>query len=303
MNIRTILILAALAGAGAYVYVDYNSAESKLARELKEIEQLSPDTQAPECFGKGTNAKLFAIAVERDRHTNAEVDNDVARKSIIKHDCIRGGNTATIQRVVKALGPKGVPLYSQVLSSCPVVKDEYPVYACFALDALKADGSKDATAALEKELINKDKTRRNIYEGALYRLMNTQGWASTAQLADRVPTETEWEAKELIMEHVRNHRDPSAKPNLMKAYAAESDQQERGLIKAAILEIDNPGKCVVTDEGRAENGLCRYSCHDQNKWFNFPKPKTGCPLVQDVPGEKPATQTPPVNAASPVSGK
>jgi ferredoxin-like protein FixX len=303
MNIRTILILAALAGAGAYVYVDYNSAESKLAREMKEIEQLSPDTRAPECFGKGTNAKLFAIAVERDRHTNAEVDNDTVRKNVIKHDCIRGGNTATIQRVVKALGPAGVPVYSQVLQSCPVSKDEYPVYACFALDALKADGSKAAVATLEKELTNKDKSRRNIYEGALYRLMNTEGWATTAQLADRVPTESEWEAKELIMEHVRNHRDPAAKPNLQRAYAAETDQQERGLIKAAILEIDNPGKCVVTDEGRAENGLCRYACHDQNKWFNFPKPKTGCPLVQDVPADKAAAQTPPVNAASPVSAK
>jgi hypothetical protein len=302
MNIRTIVILAAVAGAGAYVYVDYNSAESKLARELKEIDQLSPDTRAPECFGKGTNAKLFAIAVERDRHTNAEVDNDTARRGIIKHDCIRGGSTANIQRVVKALGQGGVPVYARVLQSCPIVKDEYPVYACFALDALKADGSKDAVAVLEKELTNKDKTRRNVYEGALYRLMNTPGWTTVAALADRIPSETEWEAKELMIEHIRNHRDASAKPNLQKAYAAETDQQEKGMIRAALLEIDNPGKCVVTDEGRAETGLCRYTCHDQNKWFNFAKPKTGCPLVQDAPVEKAAVQPPPVNSASAVAG-
>src|SRR3954469_7201308 len=187
MNIRTILILAAVAGAGAYVYVDYNSAESKLARELKELEQLSPDTKAPECFGKGQAAKLFAIGIERDRHTNAEVDNDTMRKGIIKHDCIRGGNVATIQRVVKALGPAGIPVYTQVLQSCPVAKDEYPVYACFALDALRADGGKDAVAAMEKELTNKDKNRRNVYEGALYRLMNTPGWITVGALADRLP--------------------------------------------------------------------------------------------------------------------
>jgi hypothetical protein len=302
MNIRTILILAAVAGAGVYVYVDYNSTESKLAREIKEIKQLSPDTKAPDCFGKGQAAELFAVAIERDRHTNAEVDNDTIRRGVIKHDCIRGGNTATVQRVVKALGASGIPAYKQVLQNCPVVKDEYPVYACFALDALKAEGSKESTAAMEAELGNKDKNRRNIVEGALYRLMNTPGWTTVATLADRVPTETDWEMKELELEWIRNHRDPSAKANLEKAYAAETEQQEKGLIRAAILEIDNPGKCVVTDEGRADSGLCRYTCHDQNKWFNFPKPKTGCPLVQDVPADAPAG-APAVTAATPVPPK
>jgi hypothetical protein len=300
MNIRTIVILLVVAGAGAYVYVDYNSSESKLARELKEIDQLSPDTRAPECFGKGPNAKLFAIAVERDRRSNAEVDNDVQRRNVIKGDCIRGAhNATTMQRVVKAMGPSGIATYKQVLQDCPVVKDEYPVYACFALDALHIDGSKEATAVLETALADTDKNHKNLAEGALFRLMNTPGWTTVPQLVDRVPTEKEWEAKELIMEYVRNHRDASARPNLEKAYAAETDLQEKGLIKAAMLEIDNPGKCVVTDEGRGANGLCRYTCHDQNKWFSIQKPAAmSCPLVQDLPVEK--TATPPVTAASPV---
>jgi hypothetical protein len=307
MNIRTILILAAVAGAGVYVYMDYNSDESKLARELKEIEQLAPDTKPADCFGKGINAKLFAIAVERDRRPVAEVENDTVRKGAIKHDCIRGNTNATVARVAKALGKNGIPVYQQVLTGCPVVRDEYPVYACFALDALYDEGSKESIAVLEKELGDKDKNRRNLYEGALYRLMNTKGWQTVGQIIDRMPTETEWEAKELMMEYVRDHRDPQFKPNLEKAYAAETDVQEKGLIKAAILEIENPGKCVVTDEGRAESGNCRYTCHDQKKWFAFPKPKTGCPLVQDVPAEAPATAAAPgapaapaVSAASPV---
>jgi hypothetical protein len=302
MNIRTILILAAVLGAGAYVYFDYNSDESKLAREMKEIEQLAPDTKAAECFGKGLNAKLFAIAVERDRRPVAEVENDTVRKGAIKHDCIRGNTNATTARVAKALGKNGIPVYAQVLQSCPVVKDEYPVYACFALDALVDEGSKDSTAVLEKELTDKDKNRRNVYEGALYRLMNTKGWATTAQIIDRLPTETEWEAKELMMEYIRDHRDPASRPNLEKAYTAETDQQEKGLIKAAILEIDNPGKCVMSDEGRAENGICRYTCHDAKKWFSLQKnPKTGCELVKDVPADSPAAAAAPqVTAASPV---
>jgi hypothetical protein len=304
MNIRTILILAAVAAAGGYVYVDYNSAESKLAREIKELTQLAPDVQAPECFGKGLNARLFAVGVERDRRPMSEVENDVARKGAIKHDCVRGNSPATVQRVARALGAGGVATYAQVLKSCPVVKDEYPVYACFALDALKADGSKESMAVLEQELTDKDKNRRNVYEGALYRLMMTPGWTTVARLADRFPTETEWEAKELMIEYIRNHRDPSAKPNIQAAYAAETDQQEKGLLKAALLEIDNPGKCVVSDEGRGENGLCRYACHDVNRWFSLQKTGKGlCPLIQDVPNDTnpAAAASPQVTAASPVA--
>src|SRR3954469_7662398 len=255
MNIRTILIALGVLAFGGYALYDYYSPESKLARAMKEIEQLEPDVKAPECFPKGINSKLFMVGITRDLRPAAELENDVNRRSAIKHDCIRGNGPKTLPRVVKALGAQGVPVYAEVLEKCPVVKDEYPVYACFALDALAADGSKASVAALEKELTDKEKSRKNVYLGALFRLLNTPGWRTNAQLADMLPTETEWEAKELMLEHVRHHKDPSARPDLEKAYAAEQDQQEKGLIKAALLELDNPGKCVMTDEGRAETGV------------------------------------------------
>jgi len=304
MNIRTMLIGAGVLALGGYAYYDYNSADSKSAREVKEILQLEPDVKAPECFPAGLNGKLFAVAIQRDRRSKAELENDTIRRSAIEHDCIRGNNPATVQRVVKAVGHDGVAVYTQVLEKCPVVKDEYPVYACFALDALADEGSKDAVAAMEKAFADKDKSRKNVNLGALYRLMNTAGWKNNAQLAQMLPTEQDWKAKELILEHVRNHRDMAAKPDLEKAYAAETDQQEKGLIKAALLELDNPGKCVMTDEGRAENGICRYTCHDQQRWFSVPKPKEGCQLVRDLPPETaaPAAQQP-VNTATPVANK
>jgi hypothetical protein len=57
----------------------------------------------------------------------------------------------------------------------------------------------------------------------------------------------------------------------------------------------------MTDEGRAENGICRYTCHDINRWFSVPKPKSvGCPLVTDPPQETAPAQ-PPVNAATPAA--
>jgi hypothetical protein len=299
MNLRAILIGAGAVALGGYALYDYYSPESKLARELKEIEQLEPDVKPPDCFPKGLNAKLFAVGVQRDRRPSSELANEVTRRSAIKHDCIRGNDPRTVQRVVKAVGEAGVPVYAEVLEKCPVVKDEYPVYGCFALDALYYDGSKDAVAAMEKALGNHDKARKNIYLGALFRLMNTKAWKTNTQLAQMLPSETDWEAKELMLEHIRHHKDPAAKPELEKAYAAEQDQQEKGLIKAALLELDNPGKCVVTDEGRAETGLCRYTCIDINRWFSFPKPAAGCALVTDPPPEAQQQQgAPPVNAAS-----
>lgn len=300
MKLTSVVIPAGVLALGAYVWMDYNSADSRNARELKEIGTLAPDVKAPDCFPKGVNGRLFSIAVSRDTRPPAEMENDAARRGAIEHDCIRGNQPATVFRVVKALGAAGVPTYAEVLEKCPVAKDEYPVYACFALDALGAEGGKDSVAALEKALTNKDKARKNIYLGALYRLMMTPGWRTTAQLAAMLPAEQEWKAKELMLEYIRNHKDPAAKGDLEKSYASETDLQEKGLIKAALLELDNPGKCVMTDEGRAENGLCRYTCHDQNRWFSVPKPKNaGCPLVTELPKDQQQAAQP-VNTASPV---
>jgi hypothetical protein len=300
MKISSILIGAGAVALGGYVWMDYNSADSKNARELKEIAQLAPDVKQPDCFPQGLNGRLFAAVISRDQRPPAELENDANRRGAIEHDCIRGNQPANVFRLVKALGPAGVATYTEVLKKCPVAKDVYPVYACFALDALAAEGGKDSVAAIEKVLTNKDKARKTLYLGALYRLMNTPGWKTTAQLATALPAEQEWKAKELMIEYIRNHKDAAAKPALEQAYATEPDQQERGLIKAAILELDNPGKCVMTDEGRAENGLCRYTCHDINRWFNVPKPKAGCPLVTEALKDL-EQQAAPVNAATPVA--
>src|SRR5260370_37308737 len=102
--------------------------------------------------------------------------------------------------------------------------------------------------------------------------MNPPGWKTVPQLAQMLPAETEWKAKELMIEYIRNHRDMSAKPDLEKAYAAETDQQEKGMIKGTLLELDNPGKCVMMDEGRAENGICRSTRHDPPRGVSRPKP-------------------------------
>src|SRR3989442_4824035 len=112
MSIRTILVGAGVLALGGYALYDYNSPESKLARELKEIEQLEPDIKPPECFPKGQSAKLFAVAIQRDRRPKTELTDEVQRRSVIAHDCIRGKDSKTVERVVKALAQAGVTLYA-----------------------------------------------------------------------------------------------------------------------------------------------------------------------------------------------
>jgi hypothetical protein len=156
---------------------------------------------------------------------------------------------------------------------------------------------------MEKALTNRDKARKNVYEGALYRLMVTPGWHTTAQLAELLIPEQEWEAKLLLLEQIRSRRDAAAKDSLEKAYAAEKDEQAKGYIRAALLELDNAGKCVVENEAGNSEGLCNYTCRDANVRFKSAKSKgSPCALVVALPppDQRNPTAPPPVTTATPV---
>src|SRR5882724_5916866 len=100
MNTRTILLGAGVLALGGYALYDSNSPDSKLARELKEIEQLEPDIKPPECFPKGQSAKLFAVAIQRDRRPKTELTDEVSLSSGIAEGCIRGDDSMGGGRVV-----------------------------------------------------------------------------------------------------------------------------------------------------------------------------------------------------------
>jgi len=168
---------------------------------------------------------------------------------------------------------------------------------CVALDVLgrRAEKSPGAVAALEK-VATERKHGKEVWEGALYRLISLPAWRTPAQLAAQLASEPEWEVRELLLEKVRERRDASNRASLQTAYAKEDDQSTKGRIKAALLELDNPGKCVVEDEGRADDGTCRYVCRDQNLRLRYPKEKGPCPLVRAP--EPPNAAKQPVNSAA-----
>ena len=284
MKIRAMLIGAGALALGGYTLMDYYGGDSTRARELNEIQNLQPDVQVPSCFPQDPHARVLAAAIKNDTRPSDTLGDEVTKRGIIKHDCIRGNAPPTVQRLVTALGPEAVPLYAAVLEKCPIVKDEYPVLGCFAMDALTFQGGKDAYAAIEKQLGPHDKVRKTIYLGALLRMMQQPaGWKTPSQLADALIPETEWEAKELMLEQIRAKKDPAARGSLEKAWAAEKDDQEKGHIKAALLELDNPGRCVAEDEGKGEDNWCRYTCRDQNQRLKLPKQGKTCPLVREAP--------------------
>jgi hypothetical protein len=170
---------------------------------------------------------------------------------------------------------------------------------CVALDVLsrRAVKSKEAVAALEK-IAKERKGAKEVWEGATFRLISIPNWRTPAQLAQQLASEPEWELRELLLEKIRERRDPATRASLETAYAKEDDATTKGRIKAALLEIDNPGKCVVEDEGRGEDGLCRYVCLEQNLRLRYPKEAKAktCPMVR--PPEPPKTPAAAMNSAA-----
>jgi hypothetical protein len=298
MKLRTVLISVGLVGLGGAAYYDYNSPDSRRARELNDITKLKPDIKVAECYPQGPLAKPFAAAIANDTPTTP-IENEATRRSVIKHDCIRGSpNHATVDRLVAAAGDEIVPYLLGVVEQCKFDKNQLPNAACLAMDGLDAKATPEASAALEK-IASGRKLAKEVWEGALYRAIQKPTSRSPAQLAAMIADEKEWEAKELLLEKIREKKDPAARDPLRTAYAKEDDEQTKGHIRAALLELDNPGRCVVEDEGRGADGICRYTCRDTKERLRYPKKGKECPLVRE--SEK-APEKPAVDAAS-LAGK
>lgn len=301
MNVRAILIGAGVAALGGFALYDYYSPESRRARAIHEVETLKPDVKPHACLPQGPLTKAFAAAVALDSLPPTTFDSDARKRGVIKHDCIRGAtNRATVDRLLDAAPGEEIVAYSaKVVDSCQLGKTEYPLPQCVALDVLgrRAESTPAAVAALEKIAENR-KFANVVWEGALYRLISLPAWRTSTQLAAQLASEPEWEARELLLEKIRERKDPGARASLETAYGKEDDLTTKGRLKAAILEIDNPGKCVAEDEGRGEDGLCRYVCREQNARLRYPKDpkeKGPCPLVHEPDS---STTKAPVNSAS-----
>jgi hypothetical protein len=299
MKVRTILVVAGVAALGGYALYDYYSPDSRRAREIHIVETLKPDLTPQACLPAGEVKKAFAVAVALDAEPVSRLDSDARRRGLIKHDCIRGANNhATLDRLMEGTGDELVPYAIKVVETCQTGKTEYPVPQCVALDVLArhAGKSKEALAELEK-VAKERKLAKEVWEGATFRLISMPNWHTPAQLAEQLASEPEWEIRELLLEKIRERRDPSTKASLETAYAKEDDVTTKGRIKAALLELDNPGKCVVEDEGRGEDGSCKYVCRDSGIRLRYAKEGKECPPVREP--EQPKTYQPPaVNSAA-----
>jgi len=187
MNVRAILIGAGVAALGGFALYDYNSPDSRRARALHEVETLKPDVKPHSCLPPGPLSRAFAVAVTLDALPPTTFDSDARKRGLIKHDCIRGAaQHSTLDRLLDATGEDVVTYAAKVVESCPYNKNEYPVPECVALDVLgrRADASPAAVSALEK-VATERKHGKEVWEGALYRLMSLPSWRTSAQLAAR----------------------------------------------------------------------------------------------------------------------
>src|SRR5437660_1202985 len=89
MKTRALLVGAGLATFGGLALYDYNSPDSRRARELHDVEKLKPDVALPACLPQGPLAKPFAVAATAEALPPNSFENDARKRGTIKHDCIR----------------------------------------------------------------------------------------------------------------------------------------------------------------------------------------------------------------------
>ena len=281
---------------GGYALWDYQSLESRSARAIHGVEVLGPNLTKLDCVDKGPFAKSFTVAVVLDARPLSSLNTDAIKRGAIRTDCIRGAaENGTLRRAVEAMGPQGPAFLAKVINTCAFKKDEYPSPACHALEGL---GLAHAAGELEKIALDR-KQPKDIYLGALYRLMQTPAWRTPAQLAGMIKDEPDWEARELMLEKLRALHSPAALDPLKEAYAVEKDDTVRRHLHAAVLELENSGKCVIEDDGGPAGVACRYFCRELNvRPWHARAPKTACPDLFDPPQAAPS---PDIAAASPVA--
>lgn len=305
MRLPAVVLGVSAIAFGGYTIYDYYSPDSKSARAVHDVEVLGPEIAPLECLKGMPEAKAFTVALTLDARPAASLSSDAIKRGAIRTDCIRGAaQNGTLKRAISAWGPAAPAALTAVMEKCPFKKDDYPSPACFALEGL---GLAHAQDALEKIALDR-KQPKDVYLGALYRRMQDPSWRTTAQLAAMVAPETDWEAQELLIESVRARRDKAAAPALRAAYAVAKDEGVKGHLRAAYLEAENPGKCVMEDDGRAAGDICRYFCRDANtRPWGRKAPRQPCAETIDVPPAAPNVAAaapvakPDVAAASPVA--
>ncbi len=293
MRVPAIVLGLSVVAIGGYTVYDYFTPDAKRARALHDVEVLGPQIAPLDCLKGMPEAKSFTVALVIDARPASSLSSDAIKRGAIRTDCIRGpASNGTLRRTVEAWGDGAPATLLAVMEKCAFKKDDYPSPACFALEGL---GLAHAQAALERIALDR-KQPKDIYLGALYRRMQDPAWKTPAQLAEMVGPETDWEARELLIETLRARRDPSTGTALRAAYAVEKDDTVKGHLRAAFLEAENPGKCVMEDDGRAAGDICRYFCRDANtRPWSRKAPKQACPETMDPPAPSPD-----LAAASPV---
>lgn len=298
MRLPALVLSLSAVAVGGYTAYDYYTPESKRSRALHDVEVLGPEIAPLDCMKGMPEAKSFTVALVLDARPASSLSSDAIKRGAIRSDCIRGAaSNGTLRRAIDAWGPAAPSALAGVMEKCPFKKDDYPNPACFALEGL---GLAHAQAALERIALDR-KQPKDIYLGALYRRMQDPSWKSPAQLAELVAAEPDWEARELVIENLRAKRDQSAAPALRAAYAAEKDETVKGHLRAAFLEAEQPGKCVMEDDGRAAGDVCRYFCRDSNTrpWVRKTK-KQICIEAIDPPAPAPGVaNAPPAPAPVP----
>jgi hypothetical protein len=236
-----VALLAAAAALIAGVVV-WSSLDSPRGARLREVERLAPAARAPACAPAAEETQAFAAALRADRPC----------------EWLRPQPGAALQRFASAAGPEAAPFLEQVASRCAT--DEPTRAGCAALDALmllaRAQSGPAVTALQQKARATGQPVE--AWFGAAMRL-----WAvrppSAPELLALLDAVTDPRARAEVLARLRALRDPSTRGALQALYDRQAGP-ERAQVRAALLELEHPGRCVSEDDGQGSGKVCVYSC-------------------------------------------
>jgi hypothetical protein len=208
------------------------------------------------CFAPGPPAclpddPLKAAFVEAERQVEC---HDVLRVDEEGRD-LDPPRASPVAAFARKNGEAAIPFYEAVIAMCPGPWG----WARPALFALAHLGTPRAI-----ELLNRHaQTGQPVREAAVNALLEVPAFATSQSVAEHLLHEPDAELRRIYVVWLWAQGDARALPGLREAMSRENDQKTAQMIRAAILQVQHPDRCVLDDNFWRWDTLgnyCLYVC-------------------------------------------
>jgi hypothetical protein len=203
--------------------------------------------------------KVAFIEAEREGECHDVLRTDDEGRDL---DRLRASPVAAFAR---KNGEAAIPFYEAVIAKCQDPRS----WARPALVALAHLGTPRAV-----ELLNRySQTGQPVQEAAVDALLGVPSFATSQSVAEHLWHEPDPELRRVYAIWLWDHGDARDLPGLHEAMPRENDQKTAQMIRAAILQVQHPDRCVLVDNRWRWNTLGNY-CSDVCRGTDWPISRT-----------------------------